>query len=67
MALSAASPASVAFMVMFSRLMSYSRAANRRADNAMMARVMAGDSAHNGPLKTAFGARGAMRGDHAKD
>jgi hypothetical protein len=58
---------SIAFMVMFSRLMSPNRAPNRRAYNAMMARVMAGDAANNGALKTAFGVRGVRRRDHEKD
>jgi len=42
------------------------RAPDRRAYKAMMTRVVAGDSAHDGSLKTAFRIRGIRRGDHAK-
>jgi len=57
---------STAFVVVFSRLMSSNRAPNRRAYNAMMTRVVAGDSAHDGSLETAFGVRGVGHGDHGK-
>jgi hypothetical protein len=57
---------SIPFAVVFVRLMSSNRAANRRAYNGMMTRVVAGDSAHGGSLKTAFGVSGIRRGDYAK-
>jgi hypothetical protein len=54
------------FAVVFRRLMMSNRAPDRRAYKAMMTRVVAGDSAHDGSLKTAFRIRGIRRGDHAK-
>ena len=57
---------SIAFVVVFSRLVSSNRAAKRRAYNAMMTRVVAGDSAHDCPLETAFGVRGVRHGDCGK-
>ena len=55
------------FAVVFVRLMSSDRTANRRADDGMMPRVVAGDSAHGGSLETAFGAGGIWHGDRGKD
>jgi hypothetical protein len=46
--------------------MSSNRAPNGRAYNAMMTRVVAGDSAHDGSLETAFGVRGVRHGDRGK-
>jgi hypothetical protein len=52
---------------MFSRLMSSNRAANGGAYKAVMTCVVAGDSANNSALKTAFSICGVRHGDHGKD
>ena len=58
---------SIPCAVVFVRFMPSNRAANRRAYNGMMTRVVAGDSAHGGSLETALGAGGIWRGDRGKD
>jgi hypothetical protein len=57
----------IAFTVIFSRLMSSNRAPNGRTYNAVMTCIVAGDSANNSSLKTAFGICRVGHGDHGKD
>ena len=57
----------IAFTVMFSRLMSSNRAPSGRTYKAMMTCVVAGNSANNSSLKTAFGICRVGHGDHGKE